>query len=55
MRIDTPLGHGVEDLGRVVDDHFETGRVEELELGVSDEAADLEDVVVFRIETGHLA
>lgn len=37
-----------------MDGCFEAVRVEEVELAVGDEAADLEDVVCFWVEAGHL-
>lgn len=54
VRVNTPRVHGVEGGVGVVDDGLEAGIVEELELGIGDEAADLEDLVVFGVETGHL-
>lgn len=52
--VDAPLGHGVEGRFGVVDDGLEAVGLEELELRVGDEAADLEDLVGFRVEARHL-
>lgn len=54
MSVDTPLGHVVQGGLGVVDDCFEALVVEEVEVGVGDEAAYLEDLVLFGIQTGHL-
>lgn len=49
MRIDAPLRHGVESALGLVDDCFEALVVEEAELRVGDEAADLQDLVCGRV------
>lgn len=54
VSVDAPLRHVVEDGAGNVNDSFESIRLEELELCVCNEAADLEDPVGFRIETRHL-
>lgn len=45
MGVDAPGRHRVQGGVRVVDDGFEAVGLEEAELGVRDEAADLEDLV----------
>lgn len=52
--VDAPGRHRVQGGVRVVDDGFEAVGLEELQLTVGDKAADLEDLVCFRVQTCHL-
>lgn len=54
MRVDAPLRHAVEDALGMVHHDFEPVRIEDVQLRVSDKAADLKDVVGLRIEASHL-
>lgn len=47
--VDAPGRHRVQGGVRMVDDSFEAVGLEEAELGVRDEAADLEDLVLFGV------
>ena len=52
--VDTPRRHGPERGCGLVNHGLEPGLVEDLQLRVCDDAADLEDLVVRRIKAGHL-
>lgn len=54
MGIDAPLRHCIESRLRMMDDDFESVGIEELELRVRDEAADLEDLISLGVEACHL-
>lgn len=54
VRVDAPLIHRVEGGVRDMDDRFKSLGLDEIELRVRDEAADLEDLVGVGVETCHL-
>ncbi len=54
MRAGAPGGHGGEGGGRGLDYGVEAVRVEEVELGVGEEAGDGQDKVGVWVKAGHL-
>lgn len=53
--VNTPGGHGVESVFGVMDDGFEARGLEEAQVRIGDETADLEDAVGIGVKAGHLS